>query len=209
MPSSVGPLTIPNMSELSSLGMTRLQLTTSGPPYPDRMSGRTLFEKVWENHLVRHVPGEPDLLYVDLHLVHEVTSPQAFDSLRMQGGTVRRPDLTLATIDHGVPTANRHLGITDPMSKIQIDALVRNCQEFGVNTLRPRRSAVGHRAHHRTRTRPYPAGDAHRVRRFAHLDSRGVGRARLRHWHLRGRARSRHPDPAPGRPNSMAINSRR
>ena len=96
------------------------------------MSGKTLFEKVWDSHLVRSVPGEPDLLYVDMHLVHEVTSPQAFDSLRMHGRKVRRPDLTLATIDHGVPTANRELGITDPMSKIQIDALIRNCEEFGV-----------------------------------------------------------------------------
>ncbi|MGI8516839.1 MAG: 3-isopropylmalate dehydratase large subunit [Acidimicrobiia bacterium] len=96
------------------------------------MAARTLFEKVWDNHLVRHSPGEPDLLYVDMHLVHEVTSPQAFDSLRMEGRTVRRPDLTLATIDHGVPTQNRHLGITDPMSKIQIEALIRNCEEFGV-----------------------------------------------------------------------------
>jgi 3-isopropylmalate/(R)-2-methylmalate dehydratase large subunit len=96
------------------------------------VSGLTLFEKVWNSHLVRESPGEPDLLYVDMHLVHEVTSPQAFDSLRMQGRKVRRPDLTLATIDHGVPTANRHLGITDPMSKIQIDALIKNCEEFGV-----------------------------------------------------------------------------
>ncbi|MGH8928711.1 MAG: 3-isopropylmalate dehydratase large subunit [Acidimicrobiia bacterium] len=93
---------------------------------------RTLFEKVWEQHVVRAVDGEPTLLYVDLHLVHEVTSPQAFDSLRMQGRRVRRPDLTLATIDHGVPTTDRHLGITDPMSKVQIEALVRNCDEFGV-----------------------------------------------------------------------------
>jgi 3-isopropylmalate/(R)-2-methylmalate dehydratase large subunit len=96
------------------------------------VSGKTLFEKVWDSHLVRSVAGEPDLLYVDMHLVHEVTSPQAFDSLRMQGRKVRRPDLTLATIDHGVPTANRDLGITDPMSKIQIEALIRNCEEFGV-----------------------------------------------------------------------------
>jgi 3-isopropylmalate/(R)-2-methylmalate dehydratase large subunit len=96
------------------------------------VSGKTLFEKVWDSHLVRSVAGEPDLLYVDMHLVHEVTSPQAFDSLRLQGRKVRRPDLTLATIDHGVPTANRELGITDPMSKIQIDALIRNCEEFGV-----------------------------------------------------------------------------
>ena len=96
------------------------------------MTGKTLFEKVWDSHVVRAQPGVPDLLYVDLHLVHEVTSPQAFDSLRLQGRKVRRPDLTLATIDHGVPTLNRHLGITDPMSKVQIEALVRNCQEFSV-----------------------------------------------------------------------------
>lgn len=96
------------------------------------MSGQTLFEKIWDEHEVRAVEGEPALLYVDLHLVHEVTSPQAFDALRMQGRPVRRPDLTLATIDHGVPTADRHLGITDPLSKVQIEALARNCQEFGV-----------------------------------------------------------------------------
>ena len=96
------------------------------------MDPATLFAKVWDEHKVRSHPGEPDLLYVDLHLVHEVTSPQAFDSLRVGGRPVRRPELTLATIDHGVPTTDRHLGITDPMSKVQIDALVRNCADFGV-----------------------------------------------------------------------------
>jgi 3-isopropylmalate/(R)-2-methylmalate dehydratase large subunit len=93
---------------------------------------RTLFDKVWDDHVVRQATGEPALLYVDLHLVHEVTSPQAFDSLRMAGRRVRRPDLSLATIDHGVPTDNRHLGIKDPLSKRQIDFLVKNCQEFGI-----------------------------------------------------------------------------
>ncbi len=93
---------------------------------------RTLFEKVWDDHVVRHAPGEPALLYIDLHLVHEVTSPQAFDSLRVSGRTVRRPDLTVSTIDHGVPTADRQLGIKDPMSKIQIDALVANCEQYGI-----------------------------------------------------------------------------
>jgi len=93
---------------------------------------KTLFEKVWESHIVREVPGEPALLYVDLHLVHEVTSPQAFDSLRLSGMTVRRPDLTVSTIDHGVPTADRSLGIKDPMSKKQIDTLIRNCEENGI-----------------------------------------------------------------------------
>ncbi len=93
---------------------------------------KTLFEKVWERHVVHSAENEPDLLYIDLHLVHEVTSPQAFDSLRLAGRTVRRPDLTLATIDHGVPTLGRELGISDPMSKIQIDALIDNCGEYGI-----------------------------------------------------------------------------
>jgi len=90
-------------------------------------TARTLFEKVWNDHVVRHADAEPDLIYIDLHLVHEVTSPQAFESLRMSGRTVRRPDLTLATVDHGVPTENRALGISDPLSRRQIEALVENC----------------------------------------------------------------------------------
>ena len=91
--------------------------------------GRTLFGKVWESHVVRSADGEPDLLYVDLHLVHEVTSPQAFDGLRMAGRPVRRPDLTLATMDHNVPTI---AGPNDPVSVRQIEALRTNCAEFGV-----------------------------------------------------------------------------
>lgn len=93
---------------------------------------KTLFDKVWDDHVVHSAPGEPDILYIDLHLVHEVTSPQAFDGLRLSGRTVRRPDLSLATIDHGVPTVGRDLGITDPLSKRQIDALIANCAEFGI-----------------------------------------------------------------------------
>ena len=93
---------------------------------------RTLFQKVWDTHVAHEAPGEPSLLYIDLHLVHEVTSPQAFDALRIAGRGVRRPDLTVSTIDHGVPTANRSLGIRDPMSKRQIDALIHNCDEFGI-----------------------------------------------------------------------------
>jgi 3-isopropylmalate/(R)-2-methylmalate dehydratase large subunit len=93
---------------------------------------RTLFEKVWDEHVVRAAPGEPTLLYIDLHLVHEVTSPQAFDSLRLAARTVRRPDLTVSTIDHGVPTKDRALGIRDAMSKKQIDTLISNCEEFGI-----------------------------------------------------------------------------
>ncbi len=90
----------------------------------------TLAEKVWESHVVRHAEGEPDLLYIDLHLLHEVTSPQAFDGLRLAGRTVRRPDLTLATEDHNVPTTPGP--ITDPVSKIQVETLRGNCEEFGV-----------------------------------------------------------------------------
>jgi len=93
------------------------------------MSGTTLAEKVWERHVVRRAEGEPDLLYVDLHLVHEVTSPQAFDGLRLSGRRVRRPDLTLATMDHNVPTAP---GPVEPVSERQMDALRRNCEEFGI-----------------------------------------------------------------------------
>jgi 3-isopropylmalate/(R)-2-methylmalate dehydratase large subunit len=96
------------------------------------MSGATMFEKIWREHAVAGSPGEPDLLYVDLHLVHEVTSPQAFEALRMAGRGVRRPDLTLATVDHGVPTAQRELGITDPLSKKQIDTLIANCRAGGI-----------------------------------------------------------------------------
>jgi 3-isopropylmalate/(R)-2-methylmalate dehydratase large subunit len=86
----------------------------------------TLLEKVWENHLV--VDSDPALLYVDLHLVHEVTSPQAFAGLVASGRKVRRPDLTIATVDHGIPTTGRSLGIRDPLSKKQVDALVENCR---------------------------------------------------------------------------------
>ena len=90
---------------------------------------RTLAEKIWERHVVHRADGEPDLLYVDLHLVHEVTSPQAFDALRMAGRGVRRPDLTVATMDHNVPTGP---GPQDPVSVRQMDALRLNCDEFGV-----------------------------------------------------------------------------
>jgi len=92
----------------------------------------TLPEKIWYRHLVHQQPGEPDLLYIDLHLVHEVTSPQAFDGLRLSGRTVRRPELTIATEDHNVPTADIHLPIADEISAKQVDTLRRNTAEFGV-----------------------------------------------------------------------------
>ncbi|MFN0283736.1 MAG: 3-isopropylmalate dehydratase large subunit [Kineosporiaceae bacterium] len=95
--------------------------------------GRTLAEKVWDAHTVRRGEnGEPDLLYIDLHLVHEVTSPQAFDGLRQAGRGVRRTDLTIATEDHNTPTLNIDLPIADPVSRTQIETLRRNCAEFGI-----------------------------------------------------------------------------
>jgi 3-isopropylmalate/(R)-2-methylmalate dehydratase large subunit len=93
---------------------------------------RTLPEKIWDRHLVHSAPGEPDLLYIDLHLVHEVTSPQAFDGLRLTGRTVRRPDLTVATEDHNVPTADIDQPIADPISAKQVDTLRANTAEFGI-----------------------------------------------------------------------------
>jgi 3-isopropylmalate/(R)-2-methylmalate dehydratase large subunit len=95
--------------------------------------GRTLAEKVWDLHLVRKGEGnEPDLLYIDLHLIHEVTSPQAFEGLRLARRKLRRPDLTLATEDHNVPTKDVELPIADPVSRTQVETLRRNCEEFGV-----------------------------------------------------------------------------
>jgi 3-isopropylmalate/(R)-2-methylmalate dehydratase large subunit len=92
---------------------------------------RTMSEKIWDAHVVRTASGEPDLLYIDMHLVHEVTSPQAFDGLRLAGRRVRRPDLTLATEDHNTPTDNL-VAIADPVSRTQVETLRRNCAEFGL-----------------------------------------------------------------------------
>jgi 3-isopropylmalate/(R)-2-methylmalate dehydratase large subunit len=93
---------------------------------------RTLFDKIWDAHIVREAAGEPALLYIDLHLVHEVTSPQAFDGLRAAGRGVRRPDLTYATVDHNVPTTDRRAAVADPVAAEQMEALRRNCREFGI-----------------------------------------------------------------------------
>ena len=95
-------------------------------------SPRTLFEKIWDQHVVYDAAGRQTILYIDLHLVHEVTSPQAFESLRLSGRTVRRPELTLSTVDHNVPTTDRSLPILDPISKQQIDTLRENCRQFGI-----------------------------------------------------------------------------
>ena len=96
------------------------------------MLPRTMFEKIWDDHLVHEEPGQSAIVYVDLHLVHEVTSPQAFDGLRLNGRQVRRPELTVATVDHNLPTTDRSLPIADETSRRQVEALYRNTKEFGV-----------------------------------------------------------------------------
>jgi 3-isopropylmalate/(R)-2-methylmalate dehydratase large subunit len=95
------------------------------------MSKKTMFEKIWDNHVIYQEEGKPSIIYIDLQLVHEVTSPQAFEGLRLTGRKVRRPDLTFATMDHNVPTKDRY-NITDPISKQQIETLSKNCADFGV-----------------------------------------------------------------------------
>jgi 3-isopropylmalate/(R)-2-methylmalate dehydratase large subunit len=95
------------------------------------MAGKNIIEKIWKKHVVHEEKGKPDLLYIDLHLVHEVTSPQAFEGLRLKGRKVRRPDLTYATMDHNVPTRERHI-VRDEIAKLQMDTLKKNCEEFNV-----------------------------------------------------------------------------
>src|SRR5271166_2148820 len=96
------------------------------------MAPRTLYEKIWDSHVVHEEPGKPALLYIDRHLIHEVTSPQAFTGLKAAGRKVRRPDLTFAVMDHSVPTKNRNLPILDTAAAGQFDALERNCREAGI-----------------------------------------------------------------------------
>ena len=114
---------------------------------------KTLAEKVYDAHVVRSAAGEPDLLYIDLHLVHEVTSPQAFDGLRAAGRTVRRPDLTMATEDHNVPTLDILAPIADPVSRAQVEALRRERRRVRHPAGPDGRPRPGHRARHRPAAR--------------------------------------------------------
>ena len=99
--------------------------------YTKHPMAQTLFEHIWTSHVVAELPDGTPLLYIDRHLVHEVTSPQAFEGLRRSGRSVRRPELTFATMDHNVPTDDRHV-IRDPISRAQVEALTANCTEFGI-----------------------------------------------------------------------------
>jgi 3-isopropylmalate/(R)-2-methylmalate dehydratase large subunit len=96
------------------------------------MVAKSLYEKIWDNHVVREEEGLPSLLYIDFHLVNEVTSPQAFEGLRMKKRYVRKPDLTLATMDHAIPTRNRSAPFQDKLAKEQVEALAENCKQFGI-----------------------------------------------------------------------------
>ena len=128
------------------------------------MSG-TMAEKVWRDHIVsKGENGAPDLLYIDLHLVHEVTSPQAFEGLRLAGRQVRRPDLTIATEDHNTPTVNIDQPIADITSRTQIDTLRKNAEEFGVRPALPGRRRPGHRPRGWPPAGPHPARHDDRVR---------------------------------------------
>ena len=160
---------------------------------------RPLPEKVWERHVVHAgATGEPDLLYIDLHLVHEVTSPQAFDGLRLAGRRVRRPELTVATEDHNVPTADIDQPIADPISARQVEALRDNTAEFGITHYPmgdPGQGIVHVIGPEQGRTLPgmtIVCGDSHTG------DPRRVRRAGVRHRHERGRARAGHADAAAG-----------
>src|SRR5215472_16130453 len=104
---------------------------------------RTIIEKVWDKHVVSERPGAPALIYIDLHLVHEVTSPQAFSGLRERGLKVRRPDLTIATTDHSIPTHDRNLPIVDSVAAAQIEQLKKNCSDFGIPLYGPHSDKQG------------------------------------------------------------------
>ena len=149
---------------------------------------KTLFEKVWEQHLVAEPKGEPTLLYIDLQLVHEVTSPQAFEGLRLAGRKVGRPDRTIATVDHNVPTTIKgRLHILDQIAATQIATLRQNCAEFRRGTLRRELARARHRSRDRARAWHHQAGHDDRLRRLAHIHPRRVRRIGLRHRHQRSR----------------------
>ena len=154
---------------------------------------RTLFDKVWDAHVVHQDDGGPALLYVDLHLVHEVTSPQAFEGLRLAGRRVRRPELTLATVDHNVPTGDRRAADRGRGRRRQVSTLVRNAREVGHRAARPRLARAGNRARDRPGAGTHPAGHGHRLRRLPHLHPRRVRGARVRDRDQRGGARACHP----------------
>ena len=157
----------------------------------------TLLQKVWDAHTVRILPTGQTQLFMGLHLIHEVTSPQAFDVLRERGSKVLFPERTFATVDHIIPT-DIAAPFQDDIAEEMMSALERNCRDFGIPLLRPVARRPGDRARHRPRARPDAAGHDHRLRRLAHLDARRVRRHRLRHRHHAGARRAGHAVPGDG-----------
>ncbi|WP_431214583.1 aconitase family protein [Puia sp. P3] len=125
---------------------------------------KTLFEKIWDRHIVRTIDGGPSVLYIDKHLIHEVTSPQAFKGIENRGLEVFRPRQIVATADHNVPTIHRELPIKEELSRIQVQKLVENCKRHHVRTIRPWSSLPGHCSCYRARARPHTARHDHRLR---------------------------------------------
>ena len=160
------------------------------------MKPRTIIEKIWDNHVVAERPDAPALLYIDLHLVHEVTSPQAFDGLRARGLKVRRPDLTIATTDHSTPTTPRVVPDRGQDRGHASGAARSNCKEFGIHCY----PAGQRQARHRARDRPGAgidaAGHDGGLRRQPYGHARRVRRAGVRHRHQRSGARAGDAVPA-------------
>jgi 3-isopropylmalate/(R)-2-methylmalate dehydratase large subunit len=163
------------------------------------MTGKTLYDKLWDAHLVHEAEDGTSLLYIDRHLVHEVTSPQAFEGLRMAGRKVRAPDKTIAVPDHNVPTtAGRDNPDQMPEdSRIQVAALDKNAKDFGIHYYPVTRCAAGDRAYRRPRTGLDAARHDRGLRRQPYRDARRLRRAGPRHRHVRGGACARHPDADP------------
>ncbi len=165
------------------------------------MSPSTLFDKVWKAHeVLPETADTPAVLYIDLHLIHEVTSPQAFSVLKALRLPVRRPDRTLATMDHSTPTVSDQVFGKVPIrvdaAAKQVRQLEQNAAEFGVELFGMSRRAARHRARHQPGARRQPARHDHRVRRQPHEHARSFRRPRLRHRQHRGRPRVRDPVPA-------------
>ena len=175
------------------LFVDKISIPASPRPMAEK---RTLFEKVWDEHVVSSPPDRLPLLYIDLHLVHEVTSPQAFDGLRAAGRRVRQPNRTVATVDHNIPTEPRGTPITDPDCRPPDPGLAEELQGIRRPAVRHGFARPGHRARHRPRTWTHPAGHDHRLRRQPHQHAWRIRRAGIRHRHVGSRARAGHAMPA-------------
>ena len=158
---------------------------------------RTMYDKIWDDHVVETGADGTSLLYIDRHLVHEVTSPQAFEGLRLSGRKVRAPEKTLAVVDHNIQTTDRSHGIADPESRLQVEQLAENAREFGIEYYDEFDPPPGRRPHHRPGAGLHPAGDDDHLRRQPHLDPRRLRRVRPRRRHQRGRARAGDADADP------------